>query len=185
MTLYHAFDASTPPTKPFPGSQIVCGYIGGDTPHVWTADEWNAASNHGALHMLPIYVVSDPKAVDHLTAAKEAANRAHALGWTRHIGRIIALDSETSDNAAFISQFAHELAREGFATLDYRSISILNSHPSGLSEWAADYSLPPLPSSHRQNGFQYAAGIQWDNTRVDVSIFDEDVYDACGRGPRK
>jgi hypothetical protein len=34
------FDASTPPASAPPGYRAVAGYIGGDTPHVWTGAEW-------------------------------------------------------------------------------------------------------------------------------------------------
>ena len=35
------YDASTPPPNP-PHWHVAAGYIGGDTPHVWTQAEWNA-----------------------------------------------------------------------------------------------------------------------------------------------
>lgn len=185
MTLFHAFDASTPPTQPFPGTEIVCGYIGGDTPHVWTAEEWNRASHNGSLRLLPIYVVSNTSGKDPGVEARKAASAAISLGWSRHIGRLIALDSETSTDTRFIQAFGGALIRDGFHGLDYRSISILIANPSGLPEWAADYSLPPMPSSPNQHGFQYAADIPFEATKVDVSIFDDTVYHGCGHGPRK
>lgn len=184
MTLYHAFDASVPPSKPFPGSEIACGYIGGDTPHVWTVEEWNAASDNGRLHVLPIFVRSDPTGHDPKTDAEEAVAKAESLGWAKYLRRAIVLDSETSQDVGYIKAFAREIGH-GFECVDYRSISALISHPSGLMEWAADYSLPPMPSSANQHGFQYAAGLDFDNTKVDVSIFDEIVFAHCGRGPRK
>lgn len=185
MTLYHAFDASVPPTKPYPGTEIVCGYIGGDTPHVWTAKEWNAVTDNGATRMLPIYVRSNFSGFDPGVEARKAATAAHSLGWSPHIGRLIVLDSEEETDVAWIRAFGGALIRDGFHAVDYRSISVLIAHPSGLVEWAADFSLPPMPSSQNQSGFQYAADIPWDNTKVDVSIFDDTIYRGCGHGIRK
>ena len=55
------FDASTPPSSAPPGYHAVAGYIGGDTPHVWTDAEWK---RFGRLRKLPIWVRSDPAAVN-------------------------------------------------------------------------------------------------------------------------
>jgi hypothetical protein len=185
MTLYHGYDASHPPAKPFPGSQFCCGYLGhtGYTPHVWTAAEWNAASSNGTLRMLPIWLPdrSNTPALE----ATAAAAAAVALGWTRHIGRALCLDSETSTDAQWIAAFGHALAQDGFTLIDYRSVSALSVNPSGYRTWAADYSLPPAGWTDAQSGFQYRADIPWDGTQVDVSIFDDELFGMLGRGPRK
>jgi hypothetical protein len=47
------FDARVPPASAPAGYRAVAGYIGGDTPHVWTDDEWK---RFGSLPKLPIWV---------------------------------------------------------------------------------------------------------------------------------
>src|SRR5258707_6133543 len=55
------FDASVPPASAPAGYRAVAGYIGGDTPHVWTEAEWRRFAQ---LHQLPIWVRSNPTQVD-------------------------------------------------------------------------------------------------------------------------
>src|SRR5260221_11947368 len=62
------FDASVPPASAPAGYRAVAGYIGGDTPHVWTKAEWRRFHQ---LPQLPIWVRSNPPQVD---------AQAHALG---------------------------------------------------------------------------------------------------------
>lgn len=187
MTLYHGYDASQPPAAAYPGCQVVAGYIGGTTPHIWTRDEWNRASNQGTLRQLPIWVASANQA-DPNYQANQAALKARELGWIGGVAgperRMICLDMETSLNVGFIQQFARQLALAGFDTLDYRSISALDHSPSGLMEWAADWSLPPAPWSAKQSGFQYASDKPWDAVLVDVSMWDDTAYAKMGRGLR-
>ncbi len=47
------FDASVPPASAPAGYRAVAGYIGGDTPHVWTKAEWRRFDQ---LPKLPIWV---------------------------------------------------------------------------------------------------------------------------------
>jgi hypothetical protein len=54
------FDARVPPASAPAGYRAVAGYIGGDTPHVWTDAEWK---RFGSLPKLPIWVRSDPAEV--------------------------------------------------------------------------------------------------------------------------
>jgi hypothetical protein len=54
------FDARVRPASAPAGYRAVAGYIGGDTPHVWTDAEWK---RFGSLPKLPIWVRSDPAEV--------------------------------------------------------------------------------------------------------------------------
>src|SRR5258708_14891264 len=51
------FDASEPPAPAPAGYRAVAGYIGGDTPHVWTDAEWRRFAR---LHKLPTWVRATP-----------------------------------------------------------------------------------------------------------------------------
>lgn len=51
--MLYGFDASIPPATMPRDTRIVFGYIGGDTPHVWTPDEWK---RYGKRRKVPIFV---------------------------------------------------------------------------------------------------------------------------------
>src|SRR5258706_15218366 len=55
------FDASVPPASAPAGYRAVAGYIGGDTPHVWTKAEWRRFDQ---LPQLPIWGRSNPTQAD-------------------------------------------------------------------------------------------------------------------------
>src|SRR6266536_1905062 len=81
------WDAALPPASP-PKWEAVAGYIGGNTPHVWTDQEW---ARQQARWRLPIFTRShdgDP-----------SADAAHAIRWmtAHHVpkGVCVALDFET------------------------------------------------------------------------------------------
>lgn len=189
MRLYHAFDASNPPSRPYPGVHAAAGYVGGDTPHVWTLKEWNRATNDGGLRSLPIWVNTD-FSKDPVDMAIQAMRAVHALGWYQlhpQAGhRIIALDTETSHDATWIRRFAHTTFNGyGYLTLDYRSLDAHLAAPSGKLEWIAHYDVPPGPYTGDQCMYQYKAEVPWDGTRVDLNVMDDKVYSLLGRGPRK
>src|SRR6202030_1784840 len=76
MSLHRMFDAAYPPQRPYPGCQAVAGYIGGNTPHVWTRDEWR---RFGGLVQFPIwtgYAEADPAG-----HGQQCAALMHDLGW--------------------------------------------------------------------------------------------------------
>src|SRR5258708_5510511 len=180
MTLNHAFDASIPPGKPLPGADAAFGYIGGMTPHVWTLQEWLDATSNGALRCLPIWV-ADFSATPGAQAQK-AAEAAVDLGWLAHadqhqsVLRAIVLDSEVSENTLFIRDFAESLLQQGFITVDYRSLAALQAAPSGLTEWVAHWNVPPGPFTKLQVAFQYKADVPFDNTQIDLDVFDQSLW---------
>jgi hypothetical protein len=89
------FDASTPPASAPPGYRAVAGYIGGDTPHVWTDAEWR---RFGKLRKLPIWVRSNPTQVDAEADAFAALERLFELNIPR--GTTVAVDLETAVDAS-------------------------------------------------------------------------------------
>jgi hypothetical protein len=181
------YDASIPPGKPYPGCSGVAGYLGGNTPHVWTAAEWNAASNNGRLPMLPIWVgfgEADP--AEH---AEQAATAARALGWAPHHTpwwRAIVADVEAVSERAWLEAFGHQLQHEGFLCWPYMSATALPSDPPTYSVWLARWDgqdiVPPI---HDVIGHQYAHDLPWDGTSVDLSAFDSSALASFGRGPRR
>jgi hypothetical protein len=62
MPLSLVQDASNPQgVALFPGVLVIAGYIGGDTPHMWTAADWAV---WGTRWRVPIWVRSNPGQVD-------------------------------------------------------------------------------------------------------------------------
>lgn len=186
MVLYKGYDAAFPPTKPYPGTRIVGGYLGGATPHEWTRKEWERASAGGTLRSLGIwtgYLEGDP--IGH---ANEAIKAAESLGWRvrpTHDERLICLDKETQEDRAWVAAFARQLAGHGFLCLEYRSLSAIEADPSPLNvwNWAADWNVPlNLRAVPREVGQQIRANVEFDGTTVDLSVFTEFVYDHCHVG---
>jgi hypothetical protein len=187
-TLVRMFDAAFPPPSPYPGCGAVAGYIGGNTPHVWSATEWNHASDGGRLHQLPIWVgfgETDP--VGH---AKKAAAAAASLGWAAHHSpawRAIVADVENVAETAWLEAFGTQLRAEGFLCWPYMSASVLSSDPPGYSVWLAKWdgadNVPPL---HNVIAHQYAHDLSYQGTRVDLSaVLPGNVVASFGIGPRR
>lgn len=183
MTLYHVYDAAFPPPAPYPGTQVAALYLGGNTPHAATTAQWNAQAGR---RYCPIWTgFGEDHPADH---ARQAAAAAGALGWAPAADpwRLIALDFESEVNAAWITAFAESLTDEGFVTVTYESLSaVAGGDPTCHAWWVPDWNgvpdLPPLPNV---GGHQYTANVPWMGTAVDLSVFDQDLYDRCGRGLR-
>jgi hypothetical protein len=181
--LRKAYDASVPPSAPLAGTAAAFGYVGGNTPHVWTLPQWNAATANGKLRCMPIWTAdftASPEA-----QAESAALAAVSLGWHAHVARWLTLDSETSYNVAFIHAFGSRLHHLGFVPVDYRSASALMAAPSGLEEWVARWDDPAGPFTRQADMYQVSAGVEWDGTTVDVNIVGDHAYEHFGRGLRR
>lgn len=149
------YDASTPPPNP-PGWEVVAGYIGGDTPHVWTPAEWNAQP---ARWRLPIWVQSDPTMND----GPQCVAALHQLGVPT--GVAVALDLETSSGSPYVAQFIRTLHDAGYKVLVYGSLSTVRGNPAGDGYWIAHYTF----ASHLEPGSvatQYADGTAYDSNLI-------------------
>lgn len=187
MSLARMFDASVPPGSPYPGCDAVAGYIGGNTPHVWSAAEWNHASDNGRLPMLPIWVgfgETDP--VGH---AKQAAAAAVKLGWAPHHSpswRAIVADVEAVEETAWLAAFGAQLRAEGFLCWPYMSASALPSDPPGYTVWLAEWNgADNVPALHDVIAHQYAHDLPYKGTSIDLSAVLSSALVSFGRGPRR
>lgn len=183
MTLFRMFDAAYPPATAYPGCQAVAGYIGGNTPHVWTQAEWLRFSS---LRQLPVwvgYLEDDP--VQH---ARSAAAAAQALGWRPFrpgTWRAIVADMEAQMDEPWLLAFGTELQSLGFLCWPYMSLSALPSVPPGYTVWLADWNgVPAIPPVHDVIAHQYQPNVAWDGTAVDLSVVDASVLDSFGEGAR-
>src|SRR6266511_3778605 len=156
------WDAAFPPASP-PKWEAVAGYIGGNTPHVWTDQEW---ARQQARWRLPIFTRShdgDP-----------SADAAHAIRWmtAHHVpkGVCVALDFETRVDATYLHAFDAAIIRAGWKAMVYGSKQAVlrNPKPSG-GYWAAEWTNVPhlVPgTAATQYGSDVTLGTQYDASLV-------------------
>ena len=184
MSLEYMFDAAYPSEKPYPGCAAVAGYIGGNTPHVWSLAEWQRFAH---LRQLPIWVAYG-MSLPAVEQAKRAAAAAVALGWAAHhaVERVIALDEETATDRAFVAAFAAELHVEGFGCWPYGSQSSIFGDPSEDGVWMALYDgKAGLENFPHVVAHQYAANVAWMGGAVDLSVVSAEAVQHLGHGPRR
>ena len=185
--LIHAVDASTPPAdaKDLPaGTEAVLGYLGspGRTPHIWSAYQW-----HPFEHLLQMGIWVCDFNESPVKQARQAANAAHALGWSRHLfdTRGIIGDFEAVNDPAWIGEFGLKLREDGYVPLGYESSSVLNANPRLDGIILAQPNQPPVvPHGQLIIGRQYKWGVQAGSTTVDLDVFDSSVRHLFGHGPR-
>lgn len=182
MTLHMMFDASSPPAAAYPGCEACAGYIGGNTPHVWTLDEWKRFQH---LVQFPIWVGYQES--DASVHGQAAAKAMHDLGWRPNAPRRRAciLDFETEINSEWVNGFATEIWNAGYETLVYESESTIQSVPVKEGRWVAAYDgravIPAVPGAVAH---QYKANVPWESTQVDLSVIDDEMMSHGGQGER-
>ncbi len=176
--LYRGYDASIPPASAPDHSQFALGYLGGNTPHVWTLEEWNEASNHGEIPVGGIWTVDFTG--NPYEQADAAVKAAMGLGWAYDGHRLIVLDSEVSQNVAFIRTMAKVIKRHRFVPVDYRSYDAIIAAPSGLYEYIARWNETAGPFTSNAIAFQIQADVPWQYTMVDIDVADHVFYNLLG-----
>jgi hypothetical protein len=161
------WDASTPPQTLPTGYDAAAGYVGGDTPHVWTLAEWR---NLGSLPKLPIWVRSNPPTGATQAAAQGKADAFAALEQLYKIGcprgYTVALDLETAVSGALVNAFGSVMRWAGFYVWVYGSKSTVFGNPGLDGYWVADYTGQP----HFATGPDVRA-TQWtDGPAIDKSL---------------
>lgn len=183
-----AYDASRPPTEPYPGAVGAMGYLGGNTPHVWTLDEWLTVQKLAQWPIWVGYLENDP--VSH---AAQAADAAHARGWAPNARqrRAILLDFETETDPAWVDAFAAVAWDRGYETMIYGSAAFIEGNPVKEGRWIALYNgQQTIPSIPGAVGHQYKADVPFGHdqegqpTSVDLSVVTGTMLAHAGRGPR-
>jgi hypothetical protein len=137
------FDASTPPAKAPAGYGAVAGYIGGDTPHVWTRAEWD---RFAGLRKLPIWTRSVPAVADPETDAYAALKALHDLGWPR--GKSMAIDLEEAEDPNWLTKF-WAVVKPDYRLLVYGAESTVYGNPACSGYWVADWTGKLHMDMHR------------------------------------
>src|SRR6266545_760209 len=155
------FDSAFPPTNP-PAWEVVAGYCGGNTPHVWTDQEWAAQK---ARWRLPIFTRS--------TGGDPDADAAAAVRWLRAHGVppgcCVALDYETRIDAGYLRVFDWIVGQAGYLTMVYgtRRTVVQNPRPSG-GYWVAEWNGTP----HLYPG---SAATQWSGSGPFGGAYDPNL----------
>jgi len=121
----------------YPAADGFCFYIGGDTPHVWTAVE--VAGLKGRYrYLLPIYVRSNPPGPG--AAGDVAAAVAHLKIIGAPPGTLVAWDSEIAVDAPYVQAVYADLRTAGYVLIEYASQSAVfaEQNPDGYY-WGADW----------------------------------------------
>ena len=130
------YDASTPPLTP-PKWHVAAGYIGGDTPHVWTPAEW---ARQPAAELLPIWTASN-RADTGDAAVDDAADIVRALedlGVPR--GCSVCVDTETTLYTHYLEVLDFELTQARYPLINYGSYSFVIRNPvTAGGRWAASW----------------------------------------------
>jgi len=160
------FDAAFPPPAP-PPWEVAAGYIGGNTPHVWTDPEW---ARQTARWRLPIFTRS--------TGGDPNIDAAQAVRWLRAHGAppgcCVALDYETRIDPGYLRTFDWIVEQAGYLTMVYgtRRTVLQNPKPSG-GYWVADWPVPgETPHPHLYPG---SAATQWSGSGPFGGVYDPNL----------
>lgn len=168
MTTSQMYDAAWPPGHP-PAWPVVAGYLGGDTPHVWSVAEWD---HQPARYRLPIWVRSNPGAVSAATDTAAAVSAAHKLGVPR--GATIALDFETAVMPSYVAAFDKVMTAAGYGTILYGSASTVRKNPQPsrgfwIAEWTGSPHLVPGSAATQYAGSRSTGGA-YDSSVIATSV---------------
>lgn len=161
-------DSSTPPAT-WPAVDGWGFYIGGDTPHVWTAAEIAAAKLH-VRYLLPIFTRSNPAQAS--PAADAAAAIASCLALGLPPGKLVGFDLEAAVAPAYVTTVDRLITAAGWRLAIYGELATVlnNSKPSG-GYWVGDWD--GVDADPSWTGKQYT-----DAGPYDLSEFDTpDLWD--------
>jgi hypothetical protein len=140
-------DASNPNAlKNVSGAAIVAGYIGGDTPHVWSDDDWHR-SEFNSKKKIPIFVRSnDVGTAGGRSDGFLALEQLYHLGVPHHT--IVVYDRETNTDIEATRAFNSVLIWGSYRPVPYGSKDNLFAHPAPYGYWVADYTNKPHIYDH-------------------------------------
>jgi hypothetical protein len=154
-------DSAYPLDHVVPGAQGVAGYIGGDTPHVWSRADWESQPYQ---YRLPIFVRSNPVVSDIPGDITDALSQLRTINAPH--GTIIALDSETAIDPSYTIPFVVAINAGGYRVMDYGSQQDVfqSKNPDGYY-WGADWTGQPHLVAG-DVGTQYVSFISYDESEI-------------------
>lgn len=158
-------DSAFPLSGAIAGIDGVCGYAGGDTPHVWTQAEWD---NQPYRYRLPIYVRSNPSAAIVSSDLAALSAQLQAIGAPR--GCAIALDLETAIDVAYAREMTSGISGLGYVPMLYGSqADVLKDAGTGDLIWGADITgIPHIAVPDNMTQFIF-------NTSYDESVAESGI----------
>jgi hypothetical protein len=170
MTEILMFDAAAPPADAAEVSkyQVAAGYIGGDTPHVWTKAEWDRFAH---MRRLPIFTRSDPAGHSGTADAFAALGQLYAIGAPKGIP--VAWDMEAAVAEAYLNEVDAVMTWAGFLVWVYGEESTVFGNPECHGYWAAKWTGDPFMANHSSiRATQYEEGLGWDSSLVKEWQYD-------------
>lgn len=162
------YDASIPPQNP-PHWHVAAGYIGGDTPHVWTAAEWDA---QWSPRRLPIFV--------HTGADTGADAEGDAKAILAQLGKLrvprgcsVAVDTEEGIYGDYLTVLSQRLWAERYSLINYGSLAfVVKNATTHGGRWAADWtgSIGMVPGDD-------IVATQWISASQLGTVYDASVID--------
>jgi hypothetical protein len=144
------------------GYSIGAGYIGGDTPHIWTTQEWG---RYGKRRKLPIYTQNHPNTATAEQEGFAALKRLYEIECPK--GNPVAWDAEDAVNHDWSNIFASVLAWGGYRLWVYGQASTVFNNLPHNGYWVAGWTGTPYMSTHPDvRATQYASGKDWDSSTV-------------------
>jgi hypothetical protein len=162
-----------------PGCTFAAGYIGGNTPHVWTKGEWNRFARISGVRLFPIWVADF--ATDPVRSAKNAVAAMRKLGWSP--GRALVYDTEDTVDKAWCRSFRHEVGHVQ-VPVNYGSAAVVARNGDDrlwIAKWDGD---PVLEDGQDVEAHQYRADVSVAGGVVDFSVMDDPLFRQGGRGSR-
>jgi hypothetical protein len=174
MALRWMADASVPPASR-PQLYAVAGYIGGDTPRVWTPDDW---AGQPADFRLPIFTAANREDIA-CAAGEDAWEIRAALGALGvHVRFTVAVDIETRVYGTYLKALDAFLAPRPLMVYGSFDSLLRNPLTSG-GRWAAEWGHGILPAeqdigTHGIRAFQWADAARLGRD-YDLSVIESDV----------
>lgn len=171
MALRWMYDASTPPETP-PHWHVVGGYIGGNTPHVWTEAEWNAQP---APYRLPIFTASNRSDDAAMANIDGGIIREQLTALGVREGMLVCVDTETTVYTYYLEHL--NMAVRPWRLMNYGSLSFVIRNPvTDGGRWAALWTGDifkdiPLIGQHHIVAAQWASDVML-HKPYDASVID-------------
>jgi hypothetical protein len=162
MTWINGSDDSNP-SGALPG-QVACGYIGGDCPHVWTAQQWR---NQTAEFLFPIWT-AEPDA-DPQTEAAKCLTALWDLKVSPDTGFMLDSELFSGDDNDWINEFCRYTSHAHYGCHPYASASAIFYLPPRSGYIVADWTGIRHMYEH-----PFVKGTQW----VNDPTLDRDVFDS-------
>lgn len=174
MALRWMADASVPPASK-PHLYAVAGYIGGDTPHVWTPQEWDGQP---AQFRLPVFTAANREDIA-CAAGEDAWEIRKALtGLNVAVRFTVAVDIEARVYDTYLRALDAFLSPRPLMT--YGSLSTLLRCPlTSGGRWAAEWT-DQIVTAEEDIGQHGILAFQWADAAMlgrdyDLSVIESDV----------